>query len=258
MRKVFLFLALLTIFTSTSFPGFAKILFSPTGEKSNTCQSVDKCTLHLTPFGRELWERGMTTPHSSRSMPEGVDKKQILDTMGIPQKEHLFVMVQRRKIAQDNQFVALLMYNTTESGSCESEEKCYIKIGLFEGTPKGALLLASTPKAYYPKHSFPQGGDIQTGSDAMGIYGFSPALHPFINDDSYINVLSESMVGYAGGFATYVSSHIFKIQGKTITPMASGPYFVLGNYAGDWNKDQTRQHNLEEKFYGVYDTEGKV
>lgn len=248
---------ILAIFLSYSTPTTAKILFTPTGEKTKTCKSIDQCARHLTPFGQVFWERGMTTPSSSQSMPDGADKTQILNAMGIPKPDHMFTIVQRRKLSFENRFIALLLFNTTESGSCENEkdDRCYFRIGLFNSTPKGLQLIAKTQADFYPKHAFPDDDGPEVGSDAMGTYGFAPNLFPFMNDVNTFSILSESIVGYSGGFATYVSAHLFEIKGDKIHPAASGPSYVLRNIAGNWNKDQTREHDLEEKFYNAFRTE---
>ncbi len=58
-------------------------------------------------------------------------------------------------------------------------------------------------------------------------------------------------VGYAGGTGYAEFLHLFVIDGATIRPVFSTLIYDLQNLAGDWNKDQTRQHIVYENKYVV-------
>lgn len=57
--------------------------------------------------------------------------------------------------------------------------------------------------------------------------------------------------GYAGGFSYSENLILFVIKNNTLVQVLNEPIYVLKNLAGDWNKDGTRQHEIQEQEWVV-------
>jgi hypothetical protein len=52
--------------------------------------------------------------------------------------------------------------------------------------------------------------------------------------------------GYSGGGAEYGSLHLFALEGDVLKPVLSVPMSAYSDVAGEWHKDQTRNHTIKE------------
>lgn len=57
--------------------------------------------------------------------------------------------------------------------------------------------------------------------------------------------------GYAGGFSHNQNIVLFIIKNNTLIPILNEPIYVLNNLAGEWNKDGTRKHDIQEQEWAV-------
>jgi hypothetical protein len=48
--------------------------------------------------------------------------------------------------------------------------------------------------------------------------------------------------GYGGGFATFETLTLFRVDGERLLPILDVPTGVVKMLAGNWNEDGTRQH----------------
>ncbi len=52
--------------------------------------------------------------------------------------------------------------------------------------------------------------------------------------------------GYAGGFASYQSFHLMTIDDSNVVELLTAPVYAMQNFSGDWHKDGTRAHEVNE------------
>jgi hypothetical protein len=57
--------------------------------------------------------------------------------------------------------------------------------------------------------------------------------------------------GYAGGFSYNENLVLFVIKDNIFLPVLNEPIYELKNFAGEWNKDGTRQHDIQEQEWVV-------
>ncbi len=51
---------------------------------------------------------------------------------------------------------------------------------------------------------------------------------------------------YSGGGASFGSLHLFALDGDKLSPVLSAPMYAYSDVAGDWHKDQTRDHTVKD------------
>lgn len=135
-----------------------------------------------------------------------------------------------------------------------------VYLGVLEykpGDPK-PILIASYGKPLDVKTSWkeselvgPQGKFDTPGSDESDLmpeeylkFDFAP--YKITEGETAFGLRVGWNDSYAGGGGFFEALSLFKIEGSKLVNVLSEPIYFYQNIAGDWNKDGTRNHDLEE------------
>jgi hypothetical protein len=84
-------------------------------------------------------------------------------------------------------------------------------------------------------------GPLLAGGAAISALDF--AAYDIAPGERAFGVRTTRSEGYAGGFGSFETLSLFRIDGEVLVPILDVPIAVQKMLAGDWNKDQSRQHH---------------
>ena len=100
-------------------------------------------------------------------------------------------------------------------------------------------LLPSSPKAV--EDSDAGVGDAPSTYDRLDL-----APYRIAPDTPAFGLRASWSDSYAGGFGWHSALILYAMIGGALRPVLSVPVLTLTDFAGDWNRDRTRQHDVEE------------
>ena len=89
-------------------------------------------------------------------------------------------------------------------------------------------------------------------------YMLDPAPYRISETTVAFGIRSGLNEGYAGGGANFHILTLFAVIGGKLEPVFSEPVYSLLDLAGDWNRNGTRQHHIQEKESVVIVSKGKT
>ncbi|QEI04766.1 hypothetical protein FXN63_02115 [Pigmentiphaga aceris] len=237
----------------------------------DTAKSLDKVPgLIKTPEGRATWDEqmlGKPAPDGlGVKLPVGLNRNELLDLL-VPQQEfHRVSLVGAKPWPRRKDSYVVIVCTRAENEPAPREPECarqgrdsaqpavYVGVvELVQGSPP-RLIAASGPvdrKTSWLNSDLPA-SPVAAEDDPKGLiaperwqrFDLAPYL---IRADTYAFGLRASWSeGYAGGGASFEALYLFAIQGDKLKVVMAEPMSAFQDIAGDWNPDQTRNHDIYE------------
>ncbi len=218
------------------------------------------------PHGKAAYSEqmnGTTPPKPYQELPVGVDAVRFLSWLAPNENPDTLIFSGIKRWQKDNQFIATACFNVRGAPMPDTQEptdyacsQTYLKNEQsqeFEYQNKSLYLGAFTlndgqftPIATSGAIDVLMADDSgsQTRPNSFPTLDLAPYK---INDNEMaFGLRAQSVTGYAGGGAIQQNLILFRLSGQKLQIILNTPIYEFRDIAGNWNKDGTREHNIEE------------
>jgi hypothetical protein len=128
-----------------------------------------------------------------------------------------------------------------------------LHVGLLRMLPGAAPALAARPvtvdsRVDWSRTDLPDAPEAADGAPipASEFSGFDLAPYVIAPGVRAFGLRGKWEEGYSGGMAEYTALYLFAVQGGALRQVFTSPMSEYRDIAGDWHKDQTRDHHITD------------